>query len=152
MEQAIERTVAIGPTFLPTPPKQAEVEALGERIAELAAQISAATYELLVMLREFDERGGWGCGFRTCAHWLNWRTGLELGAAREKVRVARALAALPRLSDSMRRGELSYSKVRALTRIAKTRRSCWSSRGRARRCMSRSWCGPAGGSTGSPRR
>jgi len=95
-----------------------DIEALGERIALLSAQISAATYELLTMLREFDERGGWSCGFRSCAHWLNWRVGLDLGAAREKVRVARALAGLPCLSESMRRGELSYAKVRALTRIA----------------------------------
>src|SRR6266853_1380700 len=95
-----------------------ELEALGEHIAELAAQISAATYELLAMLRDFDERGGWGSGFHSCAHWLCWRVGLDPGAAREKVRVARALGALPLLSAAMRRGEISYSKVRALTRIA----------------------------------
>ena len=95
-----------------------DLEELGERIAELAAQISAATYELLAMLREFDERGGWGGGFHSCAHWLTWRVGLDPGAAREKVRVARALGALPLLSAAMRRGEISYSKVRALTRIA----------------------------------
>ena len=96
----------------------AELEELGERIAELAAQISAATYELLAMLRDFDERGGWSGGFHSCAHWLTWRVGLDPGAAREKVRVARALGALPLLSAAMRRGEISYSKVRALTRIA----------------------------------
>src|ERR1700687_844258 len=94
------------------------LDELGERIATLAAQISAATYELLIMLRDFDERGGWNRGFRSCAEWLGWRLGLDAGAAREKVRVARALAALPRLSDAMRRGLVSYSKVRALTRIA----------------------------------
>src|SRR5258708_9740341 len=96
----------------------AELEELGEQIAELAAQISAATYELLAMLRDFDERGGWNSGFHSCAHWLCWRVGLDPGAAREKVRVARALGALPLLSAAMRRGEVSYSKVRALTRIA----------------------------------
>jgi Domain of unknown function (DUF222)/HNH endonuclease len=96
----------------------AELEELGERIAELAAQISAASYELLAMLRDFDERGGWNSGFHSCAHWLTWRVGLDPGAAREKVRVARALGALPLLSAAMRRGEVSYSKVRALTRIA----------------------------------
>ena len=90
----------------------------GDAIAELAARIQAATYELLVMIREFDEREGWGEGFKSCAHWLNWRTGIAMGAAREKVRVARALAELPRLSGAMRRGALSYSKLRALTRIA----------------------------------
>jgi hypothetical protein len=64
------------------PPRLTELESLGERIARLAAQISAATYQLLVLLHEFDERAGWNCGFRSCAHWLNWRTGLDLGAAR----------------------------------------------------------------------
>ena len=94
-----------------------EAESLGNDIAELAARIQAATYELLVMIRAFDQREGWS-GFKSCAHWLNWRTGLALGAAREKVRVARALGDLPLLSDAMRRGQLSYSKVRALTRVA----------------------------------
>ena len=98
--------------------RRAETTRLGDAIAELAARIQAATYELLVMIREFDDREGWGEGFGSCAHWLNWRTGLAMGAAREKVRVARALAELPRLSAAMRRGALSYSKVRALTRIA----------------------------------
>src|ERR1700740_2352043 len=98
--------------------RETELEALGERIAELAAQISAATYELLAMLRDFDERGGWGGGFRSCAHWLCWRVGLDPGAAREKVRVARALGALPLLAAAMRRGEISYSKVRGPTGIA----------------------------------
>ena len=98
--------------------RRAETARLGDAIAELAARIQAATYELLVMVREFDEREGWGGGFQSCAHWLNWRTGLAMGAACEKVRVARALADLPRLSAAMHRGALSYSKVRALTRIA----------------------------------
>ena len=98
--------------------RQAETAVLGDAIAELAARIQAATYELLVMIHQFDERGGWGQGFTSCAHWLNWRTGLAMGAAREKVRVARTLAELPRLSAEMRRGALSYSKVRALTRVA----------------------------------
>jgi hypothetical protein len=102
----------------PLGPGLTELESLGERIAELAAQISAATWELLALIRDFDSRDGWNSGFRSCAHWLNWRTGIDLGAAREKVRVARALDALPTLSAAMRRGELSYSKVRALTRIA----------------------------------
>jgi hypothetical protein len=100
------------------PARLSELEALGERIAALSAQIQAATYQLLVMLREFDERAGWNSGFRSCAHWLNWRTGLDLGAAREKVRVARALASLPQISAAMERGAVSFSKVRALTRVA----------------------------------
>jgi hypothetical protein len=96
----------------------AELERLGDEIAELAAHLHAATYRLLVMLREFDELGGWGGGFRSCAHWLSWRTGIALGAAREKVRVARALQHLPRMGDAMRQGQLSFAKVRACTRVA----------------------------------
>jgi hypothetical protein len=92
--------------------------ALGESIAALAARLHAATYELLVMLAEFDARKGWNNGFLSCAHWLHWRTGIDLGAAREKVRVARALPMLPRVSECMQRGKLSYAKVRALTRVA----------------------------------
>src|SRR5262249_24618492 len=57
-------------------------------------------------------------GFTSCAAWLTWRVGLDPGAARERVRVARALGSLPRLSQALARGELSYSKVRALTRVA----------------------------------
>jgi hypothetical protein len=94
------------------------IDALGERIAELAARIHAATYELLVMLREYDEGRGWNNGFLSCAHWLNWRIGIDLGAAREKVRVARALPGLPRIADALRRGTISYAKMRAITRVA----------------------------------
>ena len=95
----------------------AEVVALGDRIAELSARIHAATWELLSLIRQFDERNGWA-GCTSCAEWLGWRTGLEPGVAREHVRVARALADLPKLSDAMRRGKVSYSKMRAVTRVA----------------------------------
>ena len=93
-------------------------ERLGDEIAELAAHLHAATYRLLTLLRDFDARDGWCGGFRSWAHWLSWRTGVGLGPAREKVRVARALGSLPRISAAMQRGALSYSKVRALTRVA----------------------------------
>ena len=90
---------------------------LGDRIAELSARIQAATHELLVLIREFDEREGWD-GCVSCAQWLSWRAVLSAGAAREHVRVARALGELPKLSDAMRHGRISYSKVRAVTRVA----------------------------------
>jgi len=108
-----------------TPPllsttEPATVEQLGEAIADIAAGIHAATYQLLVLLHEFDARKGWNNGFLSCAHWLSWRTSIDMGAAREKVRVARALPNLPLLGTALRRGEISYAKVRALTRIATT--------------------------------
>jgi uncharacterized protein DUF222/HNH endonuclease len=107
-----------GPNFVPTHPNNVELERLGDEIAELAAHLDAATARLLDLIREFDARGGWGNGFASCAHWLAWRVGLALGAAREHVRVARALGSLPALREALARGELSYSKVRALTRVA----------------------------------
>ena len=87
-----------------TPEPIAELDRLGEEIAELAVNLDAATARLLELIREFDARGGWNHGCRSCAHWLNWRVGLELGAAREHVRVARALGSLPRLADALARG------------------------------------------------
>ncbi len=93
-------------------------DSLGDEIARLSAHIHAATYQLLVLIREFDAREGWANGFRSCADWLSWRTGVAPGAAREKVRVARALAELPLISEKMREGSLSFSKARAITRVA----------------------------------
>src|SRR5437867_3913372 len=92
----------------------AELDRLGDEIAELSAHLDAATAHLLDLIRDFDARGGWGNGFRSCAAWLTWRIGLDPGAARERVRVARALGTLPRLAQALARGELSYAKVQAL--------------------------------------
>jgi uncharacterized protein DUF222/HNH endonuclease len=94
------------------------VDQLGDEIAELSAHLDAASALLLDLIREFDARGGWNGGFRSCADWLSWRVGLDLGAARERVRVARALGTLPLLAHALAHGELSYAKVRALTRVA----------------------------------
>src|SRR5204862_7538740 len=102
-------------TVRPTPEPIAELDRLGDEIAELSAHLDAATARLLELIREFDVRDGWNTGFRSCAHWLAWRVGLDLGAARERVRVARALGSLPRFAEALSRGELSYAKVRALT-------------------------------------
>src|SRR5499426_4364309 len=95
-----------------------DLDQLGDEIAALSVHLDAATARLLTLIREFDARGGWSNGFRSCAHWFAWRVGLDLHAARERVRVARALGGLPRLAQALARGELSYAKLRALTRVA----------------------------------
>ena len=110
------REASIAPTVQPRGPDPA-LQSLGDEIAELSAHLDAASARLLDLIRRFDAAGGWNDGFRSCAEWLAWRTGLDLGAAREKVRVARALGSLPRLARALARGELSYAKVRALTRV-----------------------------------
>jgi Domain of unknown function (DUF222)/HNH endonuclease len=92
---------------------------LEAEITELAGHLNAAQYRWLVLIEEFDRRNGWSDGStQSCAHWLNWKCGIDLGAAREKVRVAHAMTKLARIGAAMARGELSYSKVRALTRVA----------------------------------
>src|SRR5213594_4112964 len=106
------------PTAVVAHDDAADLDTLGDEIAELSAHLDAATAHLLDLIREFDARAGWNTGFRSCAAWLSWRVGLDLGAARERVRVAHALGTLPRLAQALARGELSYAKVRALTRVA----------------------------------
>src|SRR2546428_7251269 len=96
----------------------ADLDRLGDEIAELSAHLDGANEQFLDLIREFDARDGWNTGFRSCAAWLSWRVGLDPGAARERVRVARALGSLPRMAHAVARGELSYAKVRALTRVA----------------------------------
>ena len=92
---------------------------LEAQITELAGHLNAANFRWLALIAEFDRRHGWSDGATSsCAHWLNWKCGIDLGAAREKVRVAHALEKLPRVAAAMARGELSYSKARALTRVA----------------------------------
>jgi hypothetical protein len=98
---------------LPSDEESDAIETLGDEIAILAAHIHAAAHRLLVLLEEFDRRSGWEReGHSSCAHWLAFRTGIDLGSAREKVRAARALLGLPRTSAAMARGELSFSQVR----------------------------------------
>ncbi len=94
-------------------------EKLADEITELAGHLNAANHRFLMLIAEFDRREGWADNAtHSCAHWLNWKCGIDLGAAREKVRTARALENLPKVSAAMARGELSYSKARALTRVA----------------------------------
>jgi hypothetical protein len=92
-------------------------ESLEDEIATLSATLAAATYRLLLLVGELDRRGV-PDDCRSSAHWLSWRVGLSLGVARQYVRVAKALPELPKISEAFGRGELSFSKVRAITRIA----------------------------------
>jgi hypothetical protein len=104
---------------LPDPERPIRLARLENEITELAAHINAATYQLLNLICEYDEQTGWGNhGVASCAHWLQWQCGTNIGTAREKVRVARALPELPKISESFSKGRISYSKVRAMTRVA----------------------------------
>jgi hypothetical protein len=88
-------------------------------ITTLAGHLNAANARFLALIAELDRRRGWAeWGVKSCAHWLNWKCGISLGAAREKVRVARALEKLPHMAAAMADGRLSYFKVREVTRVA----------------------------------
>jgi hypothetical protein len=92
---------------------------LEDELTQGAARIDAALCGWLLTLAEFDRRAGyeaWEC--RSAAHFLNWRCGISLHAAREQVRVARRLEELPLVREQFADGVLSYSKVRAITRVA----------------------------------
>ena len=106
--------VPVSPGFVP------DAAQLGREITLLAAQINVANYRLLKLIADFDVLGGWRSGgaVRSCAHWLAANCGMAIGAARERVRVARRLVGLPEVEQAFSTGELSYSKVRAITRVA----------------------------------
>lgn len=94
------------------------MESLGDEIAALYSHVSAAMARWLGLLAEFDEAGGWVAGgYKTCAHWLSWRCGVDIRTARDHVCVAHGLGSRPLIKAAFERGELSYSKVRALLRL-----------------------------------
>ena len=95
------------------------IDDLDTAIVSCAARINAATYDMLLLIRQFDERAGFlRWGLDNCAEWLAWRCDLSLITAKEKLRTAHALKSLPAISDAFSQGELSYTKVRELTRVA----------------------------------
>jgi len=100
-------------------PDTRSIDELDAAICRLARQLHAETYRMLVLVREFDDRFGWAkWSFQSCAEWLAWRCQISLSAAREKVRTTQALRCLPAISAAFAEGRISYSKVRALTRVA----------------------------------
>ena len=107
------------PSSVPGDPAPIPLERLEEQICELAGHLAAATCRFLVLLADFDARRGWASWeMNSCAAWLSWKCQMSSGAAREHVRVARALRDLPVIRAGFGAGRLSYAKVRALTRIA----------------------------------
>jgi hypothetical protein len=112
-------TATVIPLPVPTSLEGMTTHALESELLGLAGHIAAAEARFLQLLAEFDDRGGWaGDGIRSCAHWLSWRAGMNLRTAVEHLRVAHALQKLPKISEAFAAGRVSYSKVRAITRIA----------------------------------
>ena len=107
-------------TDFPGEPPSDDNDELSDQITYMAAQLNAGNYRFLKLLGVFDSRDGWeGAGIMSCVHWLNWKCGMSFSTARAKVRVARCLQNhLPLINKAFSKGELSYSKVRAMTRVA----------------------------------
>ncbi|WP_162458588.1 HNH endonuclease signature motif containing protein [Pseudactinotalea suaedae] len=104
---------------LPEREPERELNAIAHELGTLAATLAATTCRFLLLLAEFDRREGWaGQGVSSATHWLSWRCGMSTTTAREQVRVARKLEGLPRTVEEFAAGRLSYSKVRAITRVA----------------------------------
>lgn len=111
---SIEHMFASDPQALPSN----EIE---DELATIAGTMAAGECRFLQLLAEFDRRAEWvNQGAASCAEWLVWRCSLSRMTAREKVRVARALESLPQITDAFARGRLSFSQVRAVTRVATT--------------------------------
>ena len=111
---------ACGPTVEAAADGEIPLERLEAEICELAGHLAAGECRWLLLLSEFDRRNGWtGWGIQSCAHWVSWRCGIGLQAAREKLRVGRRLENLPLVRAAFAAGQLSYSKVRAVCRVAR---------------------------------
>jgi hypothetical protein len=108
-----------GPADQGTAPNPRSLDELEREIAELAGHLAAAMCRWLLLIAEWDARLGWAeWGVRSCAHWLSWRCSIGLATARDHVRVAKRLNELPLVREAFAGGELSYSKVRAIARVA----------------------------------
>lgn len=100
-------------------PESLSDEVLEARVLGYAAQITALTANFLELIAELDGRESWrGPGIHSLAHWLSWKAGIAPRTAHEQLRVAKAIRELPAIRTAFREGRLSYSKVRALTRVA----------------------------------
>jgi len=96
------------------------VDELGSRIVGMAGRLAAATCRWLLLVAEFDARDGAApFGLGSTAAWLSYACGLSRRTAVDQVRVARTLAGFPRLVAAMSAGRVSYSHVRAISRIAR---------------------------------
>jgi hypothetical protein len=96
-----------------------ETGSLRAEIVAVGANWSAAQRRLVRLVVELDESGEWALdGAPTCAHWVAAALGLEVCTAREWLRIGRVLAKLPEIDGAFDAGDLSYSKVRTLTRVA----------------------------------
>ena len=109
LEAAVDRL-----DFIPDDPAE-----LRRAVARMAAHINLADWRFVKLIAAMERTRGWQeGGYCNLGNWLDHRCGLGPCAARERIRIGRALARLPRIDAAFRDGAISYSKVRAITRVA----------------------------------
>ncbi|MDE0420793.1 MAG: hypothetical protein OXK76_07890 [Gammaproteobacteria bacterium] len=100
------------------------LESVADDLVASCRTVARQGYRLLVLLREFDIRRGYreARGKGRCAadsaEWLAARCGMGRDVVRDKLRVAYALLNLPETESAFEAGELTFTKVRALTEVA----------------------------------
>ena len=100
--------------FIPDDPAE-----LRRAVTRMAAHINLADWRFIKLIAAMERTRGWReGGYCNLGNWLDHRCGLGPCAARERIRIGRALAKLPRIDEAFRDGVISYSKVRAITRVA----------------------------------
>jgi len=100
-------------------PVEVSVDELGARIVDIAGRLAAGTCRWLLLVAQFDAREGYLVfGLASSAQWLTHACSIAHRTAVDQVRVARSLLLFPRLAEQMAAGRLSYSQVRAISRIA----------------------------------
>ena len=94
--------------------REAATDRRVDELASLSAHLSAATARWLEVVWEMREQGD----SDDLQAFVAWRCGITGREAREFLRVAEALQELPATRAAFGRGELTFTKVRALTRVA----------------------------------
>jgi Domain of unknown function (DUF222) len=110
---------SLPPGFGPSSPSSLPIERLEAELIGCAALENVHKARFVGLLAEFLDRRGWeSWACVSPVQWLSWKCGLGPTAASVHIRVARALGALPAIAAAFASGALSWSKVRAVTRVA----------------------------------
>jgi hypothetical protein len=95
-----------------------ELNARDELVA-IGASWARSLQRLVELAAELDRSAEWlAGGARSASHWIAEALDIEVCTAREWVRVGRALERLPLLAAAFGAHRLSFTKLRALTRVA----------------------------------
>jgi hypothetical protein len=96
-----------------------EANQVSAALRELAGQIHAANAELVGLLSRFDALGGWhGIGIRSLGHWASIHLGIDVRTAAQQTQIGHRLAALPAIAAAAAAGELGWSKLQLVARVA----------------------------------